>query len=173
MKVGEIMNLKDHVKRELDILLQYEQDQRKTRSVEELEKEVENFNGLTPQEYINQFIIKIIEPFYDLGIDESSIDYLFDVVYRLVKLQNLSPLTLADNEFVKVADDNGEDLYQNVRNCLVFKTESKGIYHLDGQEYLDLACGRLEQVESTQEDPKQLSIFDLGVEDTERNDING
>ena len=104
MKVGEIMNLKDHVKRELDILLQYEQDQSKTRSVEELEKEVENFNGLTPQEYINQFIIKIIEPFYDLDLDESSIDYLFDVVYRLVKLQNLSPLTLSDKEFINVAD---------------------------------------------------------------------
>lgn len=168
MKVGEIMNLKDHVKRELDILLQYEQDQRKTRSVEELEKEVENFNGLTPQEYINQFIIKIIEPFYDLDLDESSIDYLFDVVYRLVKLQNLSPLTLSDKEFIKVADS--EELYQNIRNCLVFKSKDRGIYHIDGPEYLDMACGRFKQNNTKQDNTKQdntkqLSIYDLGVEE--------
>lgn len=167
------MNLKSHVEQELNTLLQYEQERRKSCTIEELEKEAEIFEGCTPQEYINRIILKIIKPFYDSDLSESSIDYLLDVVCRLVKFQNLSPLTLADDEFVKVADDNGEDLYQNIRNCLVFKTKSKGIYHLDGQKYLDIACGKFNQDETNQDNFKQLSIYDLGVEDTEGSDING
>ena len=53
---------------------------------------------------------------------------------------------------------------------MVFKSKDRGIYHIDGPEYLDMACGRFKQNNTKQDNTKQdntkqLSIYDLGVEE--------
>ena len=60
----------------------------------------------------------------------------------MVNFENLSPLTLADNEFEEVAKDGDNTIYQNKRNFKVFKSTSKGLYHIEGQAALDDACGK-------------------------------
>lgn len=131
-----------HAVKELDILLEIERKENMDTPIEELDKECELFNGMTPQEYMNNQILNVIASIDSPELTSSVLQYLLDTVYTLCKFQNLTPLTLNDDEFEEVAEDaNGDKLYQNKRNFSVFKTASRGVYHLDGPAALNEALG--------------------------------
>ncbi len=130
-----------HAERELNLLLEDERQRNMSRSIDDLDNEFKAFGNKTPQEFINEEVLKVISVIDPSIHSTRSILHTLDLVYRLVQLENLLPLTLEDDEFVEVADDSGDTLYQNLRNIKVFKNNKKGIYHLDGREALDLSTG--------------------------------
>lgn len=131
-----------HAVTELNILLELERKENANAPIEELDRECEIFNGMTPQEYMNNQILNVIASINSPELSSSTLQYLLNTVYTLCQFQNLTPLTLDDNEFEEVAEDaTGEKLYQNKRNFNVFKTASKGVYHLDGPAALNEALG--------------------------------
>lgn len=151
-----------HAERELDLLLEDERERRKNKTIEELEAECEKFGGKTPQEFINDEVLRLVADINPVMHSVKSVDYVLDMVRRLAHLENLLPLTLEDDEFEKILDEpNGNSVYQNVRNIKVFKSTEKGIYHLDGKAALDLSSGKF--FEEPVEEPKeeQMSIFDF------------
>lgn len=132
-----------HAKLELDKLLELERKDNLKRSVEELENEVAMFDGKTPQEFMNDAILTVIASINPEINSYNSMDYLLNTVYDLVKFRNLTPLTLGDEEWVHVLDDPDKgSIYQNIRNFAVFKDDKNGVYHSDGQEMLNIACGK-------------------------------
>ena len=132
-----------HAKLELDKLLEIERKENLSRSVEELENEVAMFDGKTPQEFMNDAILEVIASINPDIHSFNSMDYLLNSVYDLVKFRNLTPLTLGDEEWVYILDDPDKGkVYQNTRNFAVFKDDKNGVYHSDGPEMLDIACGK-------------------------------
>lgn len=132
-----------HAKLELDKLLELERKDNLKRSVEELENEVAMFDGKTPQEFMNDAILTVIASINPEINSYNSMDYLLNTVYDLVKFRNLTPLTLGDEEWVHVLDDPDKgSIYQNIRNFAVFKDDKNGVYHSDGSEMLNIACGK-------------------------------
>lgn len=132
-----------HAKLELDKLLELERKDNLKRSVEELENEVAMFDGKTPQEFMNDAILTVIASINPEINSYNSMDYLLNTVYDLVKFRNLTPLTLGDEEWVHILDDPDKgSIYQNIRNFAVFKDDKNGVYHSDGPEMLNIACGK-------------------------------
>lgn len=132
-----------HAKHELDILLEYERKNNLNRSIEELDKEVEIFGGKTPQEFMNDSVLNVIVSIDSASHSGSSLDYLLNTVYDLAKFRNLTPLTLGDEEWELVSSDEERgDIYQNKRNFKVFKDDKNGVYHIEGEEMLNIACGK-------------------------------
>lgn len=132
-----------HAKLELDKLLELERKDNLKRSVEELENEVAMFDGKTPQEFMNDAILTVIASINPEINSYNSMDYLLNTVYDLVKFRNLTPLTLGDEEWVHVLDDPDKgSIYQNIRNFAVFKDDKNGVYHSDGPEMFNIACGK-------------------------------
>lgn len=151
--------LQQHVETELNLLLEEERKANLNKPIEELEREAEMFGGLTPQEYINEHIRTVMSSVYDLpDMSRASLDYLFRTAFLLASYINLSPLTLDDSEFELVAtsEEDGK-IYQNKRNFSVFKSDKKGVYHLDGKGALDAALGKFEESE---EKPKEGSKYE-------------
>lgn len=132
---------------ELDLLLEQERKFNMSTPIGELEKETELFDGMTMQESMNNDILALIEAL-PTGHSGMSFAYMMDCFNQLVRFKNLTSLTLNDNEFVEVARDGDEIIYQNVRNFSVFKTTKKGIYHLDGPDALLRACGKCPEEEN-------------------------
>lgn len=132
-----------HAKAELDILLEHERQDNLKRTVEELEREVETFGGKTAQEFMNDSILEVIASINSPRHSGSSMDYLLNCVYDLVKFRNLTPLTLDDSEWDLVAEDEERGkIYQNKRNFSVFKDDKNGVFHTDGPEMLNIALGK-------------------------------
>lgn len=151
-----------HAERELDLLLEDERERNKQRPIGELESEYARFGNKTPQEFINEEVLKIMSMINPELHSTKSISHVLDIVYRLAQLENLLPLTLKDDEFIKVIEEqDGDTLYQNVRNIKVFKNNKRGIYHLDGKAALNLATGNFDGEEKPQAGDVQLSIFDF------------
>lgn len=137
-----------HAVQELDLLLEEERQRNMGRPIGELEQENEIFGGMTAQEFINEQVLNILVTVDSTKLSGSSIQYVLDMVYALSRYWNLTPLTLKDDEFEEVSDDGkGGKLYQNKRNFSVFKSDSKGIYHIDGSYELDKACGKCPEEE--------------------------
>ena len=147
-----------HSKRELDLLLDDERKNNLNRPISDLTREVEVFHGKTMQEFINDEVLNIIGSINPKIHSKYSIKHVFDLVSRLILFENILPLTLEDSEFIKVSEENGDTLYQNIRNINVFKSSKKGVYHLEGREALDLATWNFKH--TGQPERKQLSIFD-------------
>lgn len=162
-----------HAERELDLLIQDERDRNMNRPCSEIEEDFKKFGGMTPQEFINGEVLKIISVIDPKIHSTKSILHALDIVYRLVQLENLLPLTLDDAEFIKVLDDqNGDTLYQNTRNIKVFKTRAKGVYHVDGKGALDMATGNFgEKQEAHEVCEKQMSIFDYSEDGSVKDNI--
>lgn len=132
-----------HAVSELNLLLELERQENMNTSIGDLEQEVEIFGGMTAQEFLNDQILNIISSIDSTRLSGSTMQYILDTIYTLGRYENLTPLTLDDNEFEEVSDDgNGNKLYQNKRNFKVFKSDTRGIYHIDGQHELDRACGK-------------------------------
>lgn len=152
-----------HAVVELDKLLEKEREANLNRTIEELEKEVETFGGMTPQEHMNSCILNVIASINPEVCSVMSLDYLLNAVYDLAKFRNLTPLTLGDEEWVHLLDDEEKGpIYQNKRNFSVFKDNVNGVYHSDGQAFLDIACGKDPQ---SGEDLETLASEVQGEED--------
>lgn len=146
-KNSEMYKFAEH---ELDLLLELERKDNLNTPIGELEHEFELFGGMTMQESINNDILTLIEAIPS-GHSGGSFSYLLHCFNELVKFHNLTPLTLEDNEFVEVARDGDEIIYQNTRNFEVFKTTKKGVYHLNGKDALLRACGKCPEEEAENE----------------------
>lgn len=131
-----------HAVDELDRLVELERESNLNTPIEELEKETQIFDGMTPQEYVNTQILDVIAALNTSELSYGALHYIMEIAFTLMRFENVSPLTLKDDEFVEVAtEEDGSKLYQNKRNFNVFKSDSKGIYHLDGPAALERACG--------------------------------
>ena len=131
-----------HAERELNKLVELERTLNSNTSIEELEKEVEQFGGKTPQEFINDEILKVVASIDPQIHSLRSAPYVLEMAYKLVQLENILPLTLEDSEFIEVGRDAEDNItYQNTRNIKVFKDATRGVYHVDGQAALDFASG--------------------------------
>ena len=132
-----------HAQIELDKLLEVERKENLNCSIEELENEVKMFGGKTPQEYMNDAILNVIASIDPEVCSVSTVDYLLNTIYDLVKFRNLTPLTLEDSEWEFLVNDGDRgNIYQNKRNFAVFKDDKNGVYHSDGPEMLNIALGR-------------------------------
>lgn len=127
---------------ELDLLLEEERKANLNVPIETLEQEYKLFGNMTPQEFMNQQILDVIASIDSKKHSGGSLNYMMNVITHLVRFHNLTPLTLADNEFVLVAEDEKSGkIYQNIRNFSVFKSDKQGVYHLDGPDELARCCG--------------------------------
>lgn len=130
-------SLEEFTKNELDRLLEIEKESKYTISAP-----IPDECTMTIQEWINSNIMKLMEPVFGLqDRSPASMKYLLQVVYSLSQFKHISPLTLKDDEFVEVSRNGNEVLYQNKRNEKVFKKSVNNIYHVDGEEALNIACG--------------------------------
>ena len=146
-------SLEEFTKNELDRLLEIEKESGKKITVSIA-------NNMTAQEYINENIMKLMKPIFEM-VDRSpaTMQYLLQVVYLLSQFKPISPLTLSDDEFIEISRDGNKVHYQNIRDPKVFKEADIGIYHIDGKKALDLACGVVDYDKSRYE---QLQL-DLDV----------
>lgn len=137
-------------KHELDLLLEEERKSNMNVPIGDLERECEIFGGMTPQEFMNDQILQVIASIDSTKHSGNSISYIMDIIARLTKFTNLTPLTLSNNEFVMVAEDKElGKIYQNTRNFSVFKNDKQGVYHLGGPGELARCCGQCpEEVEA-------------------------
>lgn len=136
-----------HAARELDLLVELERQGNMDRPIEELEKEVEIFKGCTPQEYINKQILDIVAAINSPELTGFALSYIMETLQALTRFQNLTPLSLNDDEFEEVFREGDDILYQNKRNFSVFKSTKNGVYHLDGQSALNAVCGVEPEIE--------------------------
>ena len=73
------------------------------------------------QESINNHILEMVKIFAEYGHSGVSAEYTIDILIRLLKQQNITPLTLKDDEFIEVSDG----LFQNIRDFRIFKDKNK------------------------------------------------
>ena len=87
----------------------------------------EDEEGRKMQESINNNILEMVKIFSDYGHSGFSAEYTINILIKLLRQENLTPLTLKDDEFVEVA----EGIFQNVRDYKIFKDKNK----FDGKPY--------------------------------------
>ncbi len=88
------------------------------------------------QEDINNHILEMVKIFANYGHSGFSAEYTINTLTKLLRQENLTPLTLKDDEFVEVS--NG--IFQNVRNSKIFKDKNKfdsKPYNVDTMEILE------------------------------------
>ena len=73
------------------------------------------------QKLINDNALEIVKKFCEMGHSGFTAEYEINMINRLLRQQNLTKLTLADDEFVEVADG----LFQNKRDGRIFKSKDK------------------------------------------------
>ena len=101
----------EHAKYELDLLLEKCEDEEERKM----------------QKLINDNALEIVKKFCEMGHSGFSAEYEINMINRLLKQQNLTKLTLDDNEFVEIS--NG--IFQNKRDYRIFKSKDK----FDGKPY--------------------------------------
>ena len=134
------------VEKELEMLLALEKTNITTDTKPQFE-EAEEILKMSPQTYVNGLILDICKKLDGADFcDGSARLYIIDVIGKLLNSKNLTPLTLEDDEFNEVADNEEQGkIYQNRRNPYVFKTDKQGVYHLDGEEALKNERGELNE----------------------------
>lgn len=112
------MSMIDHAKRELDLLVKNPED--------ELD------------EALKDNLLQCVEKFTEFGHSGGSVGWAIGVLTRLLKQEDLTPLTGEDSEWIDVSsyvvDGLEKFLYQNNRFSSVFK-ENNDAYWLDGYLY--------------------------------------
>lgn len=142
-------SLEEFTKNELNRLLEIEKESGSNIIIKS--------KNMTAQEYINDNIMKLMQPVFSLeDRSPNSMKYLLQVIYSLSQFEPISPLTLADNEFEEISRSNKQILYRNKRNPNVWKEVNYKIYHTDGDEALNKACGIIK------DEPKYEQL-DLGI----------
>ncbi len=88
------------------------------------------------QKEINNNALEIVKKFCEVGHSGFSAEYEIEMIIKLLRQQNLTPLTLKDDEFVEVSDG----VFQNIRDSRVFKQMDRfGFkpYNVDTMEVLE------------------------------------
>ena len=73
------------------------------------------------QKLINDNALEIVKKFCEMGHSGFTAEYEINMINRLLRQQNLTELTLNDDEFVEIS--NG--LFQNKRDSRIFKSKDK------------------------------------------------
>lgn len=81
------------------------------------------------QTKMNNHILEIVKIFADFGHSGYSANYAINLITKVLQQKNLTKLTYADDEFIKVSGE----VYQNKRDCEVFK-ENGVITRLEGNK---------------------------------------
>ena len=114
----------EHAKYELDLLLEKCEDEEERRM----------------QKVINDNALEIVKKFCEMGHSGFTAEYEINMINRLLRQQNLTRLTLADDEFVEVA----KGLFQNKRDSRIFKSKDKfngKPYNVDTMKEYDVDKG--------------------------------
>lgn len=74
--------------------------------------------------------LKVIQAFADMGHSGGSASVAIPVIGRLLRYENLAPLTDDPADWMKIADEmcGGEDLWQNRRCSRMFSTDGGKTY---------------------------------------------
>ena len=116
-----------HAKNELDMLVELEREDNLNTPIGILDTQWEERGGLTSQELINNIILDIISSIDSTKLDRVSLNYIADVLNRLLNFQNLSPLSLIPAEF------EGKFKFAKIRSKLAGTI--RGSYFKIKQEY--------------------------------------
>lgn len=86
------------------------------------------------QKIINDNILEIVKKFCEVGHSGFSAEYEIQLLIKALKQENLTALTLKDDEWNDMSEMSGHEMYQNKRNFMVFKQPDMHggkPYHLD------------------------------------------
>lgn len=114
------MNLIEHAKRELDLIL----------------KSCEDEEAVKMQKAINKDIMDIIEMFGNQGHSGFSASYTINMLTKLLNYSFITPLTGNDDEWIEVSDG----VFQNKREGRIFKQADRfdgKAYYIDGKAFSD------------------------------------
>ena len=101
------------------------------------------------QGLICSHVMKMIDIFAEEGHSGSSAPYAINLFKKIAEFAPLTPLTGADDEWVKHDYGNGHVTYQNNRCSHVFKDEGGSAYDINGYVFWEW-CKR--QVDEDEED---------------------
>lgn len=114
------MNLIEHAKRELDLIL----------------KQCEDEEAVEMQKVINKDIMDIIEIFSKQGHSGFSASYTINMLTKLLNYSFITPLTGEDDEWMEVSGG----VLQNKREGRIFKNDEKfdgKPFYLEGKAFSD------------------------------------
>lgn len=95
----------EHAKYELDLLLEKCEDEEERKM----------------QKLINDNALEIVKKFCEMGHSGFTAEYEINMINKLLRQQNLTKLTLNDDEFVEIS----KGLFQNKRDSRIFKSKDK------------------------------------------------
>lgn len=104
--------------------------------MEHAEKELRLF-GCDMDDFATKDVLKLIKVFSDSGHSGTSAEWALDIFNKLVRWENLAPLTRNKEEWeLAWTTDEGEPFYQNRRNSSILTSdpEFKTGYHVDTGE---------------------------------------
>lgn len=73
------------------------------------------------QKIINDNALEIVKKFCEMGHSGFTAEYEINMINKLLRQQNLTKLTLNDDEFVEIS----KGLFQNKRDSRIFKSKDK------------------------------------------------
>ena len=73
------------------------------------------------QKIINDNALEIVKKFCEMGHSGFTAEYEINMINKLLRQQNLTKLTLDDDEFIEIS--NG--IFQNKRDSRIFKSKDK------------------------------------------------
>lgn len=79
--------------------------------------------------YVDQ-VCEIVQKFADMGHSGFSAAHCVEQLYKLLKFENLQPLTDDPNEWQDHSDISGTPLWQNLRNSAAFSIDGGTSYYL-------------------------------------------
>lgn len=82
-------------------------------------------------------LMELLEVFSKQEHSGASAGYLISLLQDLMRFEPLSPLTGEDDEWVDVAEQNGEPLWQNNRCSGVFKQGNGTAYYINGKVFIE------------------------------------
>lgn len=85
------------------------------------------------QQMVCDNLLELLEVFSKQGHSGSSAPYVLTHFEKLARHETITPLTGEDSEWMEV----GEDLFQNVRESSVFKSNEGEAYWIDGRIFRD------------------------------------
>lgn len=95
----------EHAKYELNLLLEKCEDEEERKM----------------QKLINDNALEIVKKFCEMGHSGFTAEYEINMINKLLRQQNLTKLTLNDDEFVEIS----KGLFQNKRDSRIFKSKDK------------------------------------------------
>lgn len=93
---------------------------------------------------IDDHVIQIVQIFADAGHSGTSASYTAHVINKLLRFENLMPLTSDPDEWYEHEGhgENGSSLWQNKRNSEAFSTDGGKSYRLNSESTIDPETGK-------------------------------